>query len=108
MTLSELKTLLNTVLPDKVAYYAFPPKEAPLLPYITFYMTGSDNFGADNIVYHAATPVRIELYEALRDSTTEGSLESALTKAGLYWTRDDAYIDDEKCYELIYEVHTHG
>ena len=104
MTLSDLERVLEGVLPDKVVYRDWPVNRAPTIPYICYYATGSDNFGADNIVYHSGTPVRIELYERNKDLTTEGSVETALTNAGLYWNRDETYIDSEKCYLIIYEV----
>lgn len=108
MTLSELKQLLAGVLPDKVTYRAWPVGEAPQLPYICYFATGSDNFAADNIVYHSSTPVRIELYEDLKDLILEGEIEDALNGAGLYWVREETYIDDERCHLIIYEVEING
>ena len=108
MTLSELKQLLTGVLPDKVTSRAWPVNEAPQLPYICYFATGSDNFAADNIVYHSSTLVRIELYEDLKDLTLEGEIEDALNGAGLYWVREETYIDDERCHLIIYEVEING
>lgn len=108
MTLADLKTVLEGVMPDKVTYRTWPVGEGPQLPYVCYFATGSDNFAADNIVYHSATPVRIELYEELKDLTLEGQLEVALTGAGIYWNRDETYIDDERCYLIIYEVKING
>lgn len=108
MTLADLMTKLDLVLHGKVTYRSWPVGEAPQLPFICFMATGSDNFGADNIVYHSRTPVRIELYEVSKDLTLEGQLEAALTDAGLFWEREETYLDDEKCYEIIYEVTLNG
>ena len=108
MTLEQLKTVLSGVLPGKVNYYAWPEKEAPALPYILYYSTGSDYFAGDNIVYHSQRPVRIELYSRLKDLATEEAVETALTTAGLYWERDESYIDDEKVYLTVYEVEING
>lgn len=108
MTLKNLAEVLGAVLPDKVAYEAFPVGEAPDLPYIAYMATGSDNFAADNVVYFSKTPVRIELYERLKDLALEGRLETALTSAGLFWERDETYISDEGCYLIIYEVTING
>lgn len=104
MTFAELKTTLSGVLPDKVAYYQWPVGEAPPLPYMVYYSLGADNFAADNVVYDSRRDVRIELYSRLKDLATEGALEAALTAAGLFWTREETYIDDEHVYETIYEV----
>ena len=108
MTLSELNTALLAVLPGKVVYNAWPVGEAPALPFICYYSTGSDNFAADNVVYGSQRPVRIELYTRSKDLATEAALEGKLTREGIYWTRDESYIDDEKVYLTVYEVQING
>ena len=104
MTLENLHATLSAVLPDKVVYNAWPIGEAPPLPYMCYYSTGADNFGADNKVYNSNRNVRIELYTRSKDLTTEAAVETALNGVGLYWTRDESYIDDEKVFMTIYEV----
>lgn len=108
MTLAQLKEILEGVLPGKVTYRSWPVGDAPQLPYICYFSTGSDNFAADNIVYHSGTPVQIELYEETKSLTQEEALQTALTSAGIYWDREETYIDDERCYMIIYEVSIHG
>lgn len=108
MTLAELNTTLSAVLPGRIVYNAWPVGEAPPLPYVCYYSTGSDNFAADNVVYDSNRPVRIELYTRSKDLTTEAAVEAALTGAGIYWTRDESYIDDEKVFMTIYEVTING
>lgn len=107
-TLEEVAEILNGVLPDKVVYRAWPVGEAPPLPFICYLADGSDNFAADNTVYLKGTTVRIELYTAAKDLTTESAIESALAAAALVWSRDDTYIDTERCYLTIYEVTIYG
>lgn len=104
MTLENLHATLSAVLPDKVVYNAWPVGEAPPLPYMCYYSTGADNFGADNKVYNSNRSVRIELYTRSKDLTTEAAIETALDGVDLYWTRDESYIDDEKVFMTIYEV----
>lgn len=104
MTMQELRAVLEAALPKKVTYRAWPVGKAPALPYLCYFVTGSDNFGADNIVYHSGDNIRIELYTEQKDLATEQALESALTTAGVYWDREDLYLDAEKCYMTIYEV----
>ena len=108
MTLADLNTTLSAVLPGRIVYNAWPVGEAPPLPYVCYYSTGSDNFAADNVVYDSNRPVRIELYTRSKDLTTEAAVEAALTGAGIYWTRDESYIDDEKVFLTIYEVTING
>ena len=108
MTLAELHTTLSAVLPGRIVYNAWPVGEAPPLPYVCYYSTGSDNFAADNVVYDSNRPVRIELYTRSKDLATEAAVEAALTGAGIYWTRDESYIDDEKVFLTVYEVTING
>lgn len=108
MTLAELNTTLSAVLPGRIVYNAWPVGEAPPLPYVCYYSTGSDNFAADNVVYDSNRPVRIELYTRSKDLTTEAAVEAALTGAGIYWSRDESYIADEKVFLTSYEVTING
>lgn len=102
MTLDELNTALATTkLP--VAYLAFPAKKAPEMPFIVYQETGSDNFGADNIVYHSAMRIQVDLLCKLRSRTTEELLEKALTDNGIFWERVVDFDDDEDFYRVTYE-----
>ena len=107
MTLSELYTALNDIpgFKDKVVYHHWPtPESIPALPFIVYMEEGSDNFGADNIVYKAINNVRIELYTENKDTTSESAIENMLTSNTIYWEKDETYIDDERCYEIIYSI----
>lgn len=63
---------------DKVAYLAFPEGKAPQLPFICFFVENSDNFGADNIVYHEINTVAIELYTKYKSPADELLIETTL------------------------------
>lgn len=100
MTIYELKSNLESVLPHKVVYRSWAVGEAPPLPFICYYSTGSDNFGADNKVYRSKRTVRIELLSELKDIELEHSIEAVLP----YWTRNEDFIEDQKCYLTTYET----
>lgn len=105
MTLSEVQTMLEgTGLP--VAYNSFTEDEIKQnnikLPFICWLNISDNNFGADNKVYHTAHHVQIELYEEYRDAVNEGKVETAL--ADRFFTKNETYIDDQKMYEIIYEI----
>lgn len=103
MTLEELHIVLKTTdLP--VAYLAFPADKVPEMPFIVFQETGSDNFGADNRVWHSAMRIQIDLLSHKKDRTTEVLLETALDNADIYWERVAEFDDDEDCYRATYEV----
>ena len=102
MTLAKLKTILEgTGMP--VAYYCWPEKKAPPLPYICYHSPESHNFAADGIVYYSADRVLIELYSRHRDTEAENKITEALTEAGIFWERSEEFLPDEKCFETIYE-----
>ena len=101
MTLEEVQNLLETTgLP--VAYRAFPVGAVPPLPFICYLTPGTNNFGADDGVYHIINAVRVELYTEYKDSETEGRVENALSS--FFWDKDVEYIDSERCYQITYEI----
>lgn len=102
MTLKELQTALNAVY--STAYWSFPEGQAPAMPYMTYFETPSDNFGADNKVYHKRNRVSIELLTRHKDQTAEGNVESKLDSLGLFWNKDETHLDDEDAYEVVYYV----
>lgn len=107
MTLTELYAALDglTGFKDKVVYHHWPAPEAiPAMPFIAYAEEGSDNFGADNIVYKKISRIRIELYSENKDTASEGAIETMLTNNSIYWEKDETYIDDERCYETIYSI----
>ena len=106
MSLNELATLLQSI-PDfsgKVAYYEFPECEAPELPYIVYLETGEKNVCADNTVIYRQISVDIELYTALKDPQIEKAVENALSSAELIWTKNEDYLDSDRCYMITYTV----
>lgn len=104
MTLAELKTTLTAVtgFAEKVAYYQYPENEAPELPFIAFYETGAGTVYADGIVYYSSSEVGIELYTLDKDEVTEAAVETALTGAGLAWTKTCDRIESENCWMITY------
>lgn len=106
MTLTDINTLLSSIagFEGKVAYYAFPEDAAPCLPFICYYEDESDNFAADGIVYHPILRVTIELYSRHKDTQSEALIEAALTEAGIYWEKNETYIDTEKVFMETYEI----
>jgi hypothetical protein len=106
MTLAELYNALKSItgFSNKVVYRAWPVGEAPPLPFIVFLVEGSDNFGADNIVYKAINRVNVEFYSKNKDTVSEGLIEALFENLSIYWEKDETYLDDEQCYEIIYSI----
>lgn len=99
MSLTDLyDKLVATGLP--VAYSHFDSRQDT--PFVVYMETGSNNFDADNSVYHAVRAVRIELYTEKKDLTAEAKVEAAL--AGVPWESYETYIDTEKMYQIAYDI----
>lgn len=107
MTLQEIKAVLDgTGLP--VTYREWPQDEArglpPPLPWLCYFETRPNNFAADGVVYASARGISIELYSAGKDPVSESAVETALTAAGIFYSKDETWIESEKLYEIIYEI----
>ena len=98
---ANLYTILSaTGLP--VAYNVFQETQAP--PYILFRLDDTDNVAADDRVYFKRENHIVELYSSLRDLTSEGKIETALNNAGIFWDKDDDWIESEKLYMAAYSI----
>lgn len=106
MTLSDLYNLLNSIeaFTGKVAYRAFPEGHAPALPYICYLATQTNNFKADNKVYKVVQGVDVELYTRTKDLTAEETLETAFNDNDIVWEKYEDYIEDDKVYQITYEL----
>lgn len=102
MELDELYSILSKVYPT--AYWSFPEGEAPALPYLTYFENGTDNFGADNKVYHKIRSVSVELLTKQKDPAAEAAVEAALDAADLFWNKTETHLDDEDAFEVIYDL----
>ena len=102
MNLEKLYTMLKeTGYP--VAYSHFQEENPPTLPFIT-YLDTSENFGADNRVYHEITDVSIELYTETKDIEAENKLQDLLNSNDLFWNKTINYIPSEKVFQVTYEI----
>ena len=106
MTLKELNDALKSIngFSNKVAYRAFPVGKAPKLPFICYLATSTDNFDADNSVYHVLQGVDVELYTAKKDVATESLIESKFAEMNIVWNKYEEWLDSEECYEIVYSI----
>lgn len=106
MTLESLYTILNSIstFSGKVAYNTFPAGDVPSLPFIVYLETGLNAFSADGITYFSTKKVDIELYEESRNACNESLIEAALNNAGIYFGKSSTWLEDEKCFEIIYTI----
>ena len=85
-------------------YRQWEEGKAPPLPYCAYYAGRANNFAADGLVWFTAQRYTVELYTEDKDPAVEAVLEVALTAAGIFWTKDEMYIDSERMNEIIYEI----
>lgn len=106
MTLPELGKELESIdgFKSKVAYRSFPENEAPGLPFICYLANDSNNMFADNIAYIKKSEVDIELYSRFKDMASEKAIEDKLDELMLPFTKNEIYINEEKCYQIVYTV----
>lgn len=102
MGLKELGDILKTVFPT--AYWSFPENEAPEMPYLVYFEDSSDNFGADNKVYHHRKQISVELMTREKDPNAEVAVEAAFDANYIYWEKAETHLDDEDAYEVIYSL----
>lgn len=109
-SLKELITSLKQVVP--VSYLAFPDEEVPDMPFVVYQSLGSDNTGADNVVWHKATRYQFDLLcsrnadaeTATRNRAVQKDLEDTFEQHGIFWEREDGYDDDEVTTRLTYVI----
>lgn len=106
MTLTELKKLLDaTGFP--VAYSHFKSalnKPIPNPPYITYLVTYSSNFHADNKVHKQIQNIDIELYTDKKDLQAESIVEGILDDNEIPYDTAETFIESENLFQKIYEV----
>lgn len=100
--MNKLKTIYGALSSTglNVVYGTQPLAVAPTLPYIDYFELGSNNFIADNSVYHRVDRFEVQLYTENRDTTTEDLVESAIEE--FVWEKNVDYLKDEKCYLITY------
>ena len=64
----------------------------------------AEEFGADNIVYHSFNHLDIEVYTDLKNPELEKQVEEVLRSYGLFYHKSEVWIEEEKLYEVLYEL----
>lgn len=102
MTTKEIAAIIeSTGLPN--AYYAFEEGSAEAPPFICFYYAAANDLFADDSNYQRVSNLTVELYTDEKDFAAEQSVEDALTKAGISFSKTETYISSEKLFDIVYE-----
>ena len=104
MTLEQIgEALAATGIPT--TYYSWATDDdLPSLPFICYLVAYSNNFFADSKTYHRIDHVQIELYTAVKDPTTEETVEDVLDELEIPWEKTEVFLDTENCFQIIYEI----
>lgn len=105
MTQAELYQALKAI-GYPIAYGSFTSPVKP--PFITYQFAYSNDMMADNVNYVAIEDFQIELYTAKKDLVAEKKVQDKLKELGLPYRKFEAYLDEEKMYQILYEVQLIG
>ena len=101
MTYQEIATMVAGVgLP--YAYHHFPENTGQDTPFVCFFYPRSDDFVADDTNYQRINQLTVELYTDNKDFALEQRVEAALNGAGLIWSKEEFYIDEERMFLASY------
>ena len=101
MTLAELKKTLDAT-GYPVAYSHFNSTQS--LPFITYLVSYTSNFMADNKVHKKINNIQVELYTKLKDLKAEEKLETVLDNAELPYQATETWLSSENMYQRVYDI----
>jgi hypothetical protein len=110
MTLAELNQALKAI-GYPVAYSHFedtPQNPAPKPPFIVYREAYSSDLMADNRNYVDIPVIQIELYTDKKDLAAEAAVQNKLKGLGLPYSKTEMYIEDERLFQVIYEIQLIG
>lgn len=87
-----------------VAYSHYAEGEVPKPPFLTYYFPGTDNFSADGLVYQEINELDIEIYSRGKALEAEQAVSEWLTSQGLFYEKQEYYIESEKLIQVIFEI----
>lgn len=104
MTYENIKVMIESLgLP--FTYYQWREGDnIPNLPYVVFYFPNSNNFSADNVVWKNIEQMNLEIYTSQKDFAIEKHVEAMLENNGLFWEKNESYIENEDMYEVLYQI----
>lgn len=105
MTQTELYQALKSI-GYPVAYGSFTSPVTP--PFITYQFSNSSDMIADNINYVPIENFQVELYTAKKDLAAEQKVQDKLKELGLPYRKFETFLDEEKVYQILYEVQLIG
>lgn len=103
MTYKEIAAVVSQIgIP--AAYYQFPEGTEQATPFVCWYISGTDNFAADDTVYAETADLVIEVYTDNKDFALERKTAKILNDAGLVWDRVENWIESERMLQEVYNT----
>lgn len=103
MTLKDFYQLVKA-LGSPLAYHHFEEGRVISLPYLLYWVSGSENKGADNMAYHKQVEVVLEVYTKTKNLELEGQVENLLDNHHIYFDKVEVYVSSEKLYQVTYHI----
>lgn len=86
------------------SYYQFEEGTNQATPFICYFYPNRNDLIADDSNYAKVEHLVVELYTDKKDFEQESKVEEVLTASGLVYTKDEASLDSERMYEVVYET----
>lgn len=86
------------------AYDHFAEGKSPKPPFCVYLYPKSDNFAADGVAFYKQDVLHIEIYTDKKDISLEDRVEAVLDKHGLFYAKNEVWIQSEKLYEVLYQT----
>ena len=103
MTTNEIASMIAEIgIP--YAYYQFPEGTDQAPPFACFFLTGNNDFLADNANYQKIEHLVVEVYSKAIDFSLEATVEGVLADHEMVYSREETWLDDERMVEVIYEM----
>lgn len=103
MKYEDINTML-TATSMSATYFQWPIGHVPELPYLVWYLPGSENFTADDKVFKKIDTLNVELYTENKDFAAEAVVESVLNANHMAWDKVETYIESERMYQVLYTM----
>ena len=103
MTAKEVFTGLSN-LGYPVAYSHFAEGNMPAPPFITYLFPETDNFSADGVVFQDISELEVQLYSDKKDLEAEAAISQWLTSNGLFFDKQEYFIESEKLIQVIFSI----
>lgn len=103
MTLKDFYQLVK-VLGYPLAYHHFEEGRLIQPPFLLYWVTGSENKGADNMAYHKQVSLLLEVYTKAKNLELEGQVENLLDNHHIYFDKVETYLSTEKLYQVTYHI----